>query len=101
MQDSADSWGITIENLPAHDDEDDDFVVFYDAWRAIKLFFKVKTQWLYSMDGVSGLNYASVIEVIKLHESNEKKRIDLLDEIGAIERGFLKALHEQREKRNK
>lgn len=81
------------------EDEDDDFVVFYDAWRAVKLFFKVQTQWLYSMDGISGLNYSAVIDVIELHEKNEKKRIELFDEVSAFERGFLKAVQEKRNKK--
>ena len=101
LQDSATAWGIIIENAPLQEDEDDDFVVFYDAWRAVELFFKVQTQWLCSMDGIIGLNYASVIEVIKLHEKNKKKRIDLLDEVSAFERGYLKAVREKREKNRK
>lgn len=51
------------------------------------------------MDGVIGLNYASVIEVIKLHEKNKATRVDLLDEVSAFERGFLKAVREKREKK--
>lgn len=50
------------------------------------------------MSGIIGLNYTSVIEVIKLHESKKKKRLVLLNEISAIERGYLKAVNEKREK---
>lgn len=46
------------------------------------------------MSGVIGLNYSSVIEVIKLHEKNKHKRIELLDEVRAIESGFLTAIRE-------
>ena len=98
LQDSASAWGIVIENTPLQENEDDDFVIFYEAWRAVELFFKVQTQWLCSMDGIIGLNYPSVIDVIELHEKKRKKRIDLFDEVSAFERGYLKAVCEKREK---
>lgn len=49
------------------------------------------------MAGITGLNYASVIEVIKL-QAKKKDRLDLLHEVSAIERGFLKGVNEKREK---
>ncbi len=49
------------------------------------------------MVGITGLNYASVIEVIKLY-AKKKDRLNLLHEVSAIERGFLNAMNERREK---
>jgi hypothetical protein len=50
------------------------------------------------MDGITGLNYASVLSVIELY-AKKKKRLNLLQEVGAIERGFLKAVNEKRNKK--
>lgn len=51
------------------------------------------------MLGISGLNYPSVQSVIKLYAKKKKDRIRLFQEIRAIERGFLKATHEKRNKK--
>lgn len=50
------------------------------------------------MEGITGLNYASVISVIELY-AKKKDRLNLLHEVSAIERGFLKASHEKRNKK--
>jgi hypothetical protein len=50
------------------------------------------------MEGITGLNYASVISVIKLY-AKKKYRLNLLHEVSAIERGFLKAANEKRNKK--
>jgi hypothetical protein len=75
--------------------DDNDFVVFYDAKLALEIFFAIQTQWNYSMDGITGLNYQSVIAVIELY-AKKQNRLDLLHEIRAIEAGFLKAINEKR-----
>ena len=90
------SWGIEIE-LPAVI-EDENFTVFYDAKLALELFFAVQTQWNYSMDGITGLNYAGVLAVVALY-SKKRDRLNLLHEVSAIERGFLKAVNEKRNKK--
>ena len=77
------------------DDEDDDFVLFFDAQKSLEIFLSVQTQWNVGMSGITGLNYSSVIEVIKLHEAKKKKRLTLLYEVSAIERGYLMALSEK------
>ena len=50
------------------------------------------------MDGITGLNYQSVIAVIGLY-AKKQNRLDLLHEIRAIESGFLKAVNEKRAKK--
>ena len=97
LEDSANAWGITLEYAPSQEDEDENFTVFYDGQLALKIFLAVQSQWNVGMAGITGLNYASVIEVIKLH-ANKKDRLNLLHEVSAIESGFLNAVNEKREK---
>ncbi len=97
MTESAAGFGVLIPAVSL-DDEDTDFEVFYDAWQAVELFYRLQTQWVCSMDGIIGLNYASVIGMVNLHEKKDKRRIALMDDIGALERGFLKAINEKRKK---
>jgi hypothetical protein len=97
LQDSADSWGVTLESVPMEDDESDDFVLFHDGQKALEIFNACQTQWMYSMDGITGLNYSGVISVIELY-AKKKSRLDLLHEVSAIERGFLNAVNEKRKK---
>jgi hypothetical protein len=49
------------------------------------------------MDGITGLNYIGVIAVITLY-AKKKNRLDLLQEVSAIERGFLQAVNDKRKK---
>ena len=96
LEDEFASAGIELPDRFKNDDKD--FVVFYDAQTALEIFFAVQTQWNYSMDGITGLNYQSVIAVIGLY-AKKQNRLDLLHEIRAIESGFLKAVNEKRAKK--
>jgi hypothetical protein len=82
---------------PEEVEEDNDFEVFHDAQLALEVFFAVQTQWNYSMDGITGLNYSGVISVIELY-AKKKARLNLLHEVSAIERGYLKGYNEKRKK---
>ena len=74
--------------------------MFFDGQLAFEIFFMCQTQWNYSMEGITGLNYSSVIDVISLYKSNKKSQLELLKEVSAIESGYLRAFNEQlREKR--
>lgn len=97
LTERAGAFGVLLPHAP-DDAEDEDFEVFYDAWQAVELFYRLQTQWVISMDGVVGLNYASVTGLVNLHEKKDKRRIELMDEIAALERGFLKAINEKRKK---
>lgn len=46
------------------------------------------------MSGIIGLHYNSVIAVIELY-AKKKDRLNLLHEVAAIERGYLKAIREK------
>lgn len=99
MQESANAWGIILEDALLEDDENDDFELFYDGQKALEIFMACQTQWMYSMDGITGLNYSGVIGVIELY-AKKKSRLDLLHEVSAIERGFLNGVNEKRKKKD-
>ena len=98
LEDSANAWGVILESVPPQDDEDEDFTVFYDGQLALKIFLSVQSQWNVSMAGITGLSYPSVLGVIELYAKKKKDRLNLLDEVSAIESGFLNATNEKREK---
>ena len=54
------------------------------------LFLKVQTQWRVGMGGIIGLDYTSVIEMIKLYS---KDSIAMLENIQIIEAAALQALN--------
>ena len=69
-------------------------MVFFDAQVAIEVFFLVSTQWRHSMEGISGLDYTAVLSVISCYKKKKKKRIALLKEVSAIEKGYLRKFSE-------
>ena len=56
------------------------------------LFLKVQTQWRVGMGGIIGLDYTSVIEMIKLYTD---KPIDLMENIQVIEASILKTISKE------
>jgi hypothetical protein len=74
-------------------------VVFFDGQLAFEIFFLCQTQWTYSMEGITGLNYSSVIDVIALYEKRKSHQLALLKEVSAIESGYLRAFNEMMKER--
>ena len=56
------------------------------------LFLKVQTQWRVGMGGIIGLDYTSVIEMIKLYTD---KPVDLMESIQVIEASILKTISKE------
>ena len=69
-----------------------DFYVYRENWEAVMLFLKVQTQWRVGMGGIIGLDYTSVIEMIKLYTD---KPIDLMENIQVIEASILKTISKE------
>ena len=69
-----------------------DFYVYRENWEAVMLFLKVQTQWRVGMGGIIGLDYTSVIEMIKLYTD---KPIDLMESIQVIEASILKTISKE------
>ena len=71
---------------------ENDFYVYQENWEAVMMFLKVQTQWRVGMGGIIGLDYTSVIEMIKLYTD---KAIDLMESIQVIEAAILKTLSKE------
>jgi len=56
------------------------------------MFLKIQTQWRVGMGGIIGLDYTSVIEMIKLYKD---KPLDLMESIQVIEASILKTLNRE------
>ena len=71
---------------------EEDFYVYLENWEAVMMFLKVQTQWRVGMSGIIGLDYTSVIEMIKLYTD---KPIDLMESIQVIEASILKTISKE------
>ena len=57
------------------------------------MFVKVQTQWRVGMGGIIGLDYTSVLEMIKLYS---KDKIAMLENIQIIEAAALQAINKDK-----
>ena len=57
------------------------------------MFLKVQTQWRVGMGGIIGLDYTSVIEMIKIYS---KDSIAMLENIQIIEAAALQVLNKEK-----
>ena len=57
------------------------------------MFLRCQTQWRVGMSGIIGLDYTSVIEIIKL---NSKDSISMIENIQIIEAAALQALNKDK-----
>ena len=48
-----------------------DFEVWEENWVSVDMFLRCGTQWRTSVSGVTGLDYAAVVEVIKLYKVDD------------------------------
>ncbi len=69
---------------------DNNFYVLQDNWEYLEMFLRCQTQWRVGMSGIIGLDYTSVIEMIKLYN---KDSIAMLENIQIIEAAALQALN--------
>mgnify|MGYP003135885790 FL=1 len=56
------------------------------------MFLRCQTQWRVGMGGIIGLDYTSVLEMIKLYTD---KPIDLMESIQVIETAILQTLNKE------
>ena len=78
--------GIKLEKKEV----DNNFYVLEDNWQYLEMFLRCQTQWRVGMSGINGLDYTSVIEMIKLYS---KDSIAMLENIQIIEAAALQALN--------
>ena len=61
-----------------------------DNWQYLEMFLRCQTQWRVGISGIIGLDYTSVIEMIKLYS---KDSIAMLENIQIIEIAAIQALN--------
>ena len=69
------------------------FYVLKQNWQTVEMFLRCQTQWRVGMSGIIGLDYTSVIEMIKLYS---KDSIAMLENIQIIEAAALQALNKDK-----
>ncbi|MBV2138582.1 MAG: DUF1799 domain-containing protein [Candidatus Thiodiazotropha sp. (ex Ctena orbiculata)] len=91
-QDEIDAMVASI----APSKQDDSFVVFHDNWPAWEVFRRVNSQWRRNdfTGRIDALDYAAVNSVISL-VVKKKKRLETLDAVRLIERGYLETYRER------
>ncbi len=73
-----------------------DFIVWHESWEAIEIFGLFQFQWLHGFNGITGLNYAPIIDFIDLRHARKSKRLELRMDINALELGAMTAFNEIR-----
>ena len=60
-----------------------DFEVWEENWVSVDMLLRCGTQWRTSVGGVTGLDYAAVVEVIKLYKVDDPTSV--LEDIQVME----------------
>ena len=96
--------GSTVIDKTAEDDAvlgikgekkevDKNFYVLSQNWIYIEMFLRCQTQWRVGMSGIIGLDYTSVLEMIKLYGIEDS--VVMIEKIQIIESGALQAMNKQ------
>lgn len=94
MQEDAALLGLV---LPEADEEDADFAVWPDNWRAVLLFTSLGTAW--RIDGASGnyfgLDYPAVAVVMAMQGVIDADKAELFNGLQVMERAALEVLNKK------
>ena len=97
--------GSTVIDKTAEDDAvlgiktekkelDNNFYVLENNWQAVVLFLRCQTQWRVSMSGIIGLDYTTVLEMIKLYGIEDS--VSMIEKLQVIEAGVLQVLNKEK-----
>ncbi len=97
--------GSTVIDKTAEDDAvlgiktekkevDNNFYVLENNWQAVKLFLRCQTQWRVSISGIIGLDYTTVLEMIKLYGIEDS--VSMIEKLQVIEAGVLQVLNKEK-----
>ena len=75
------------------DDIEEDCLIFPENWNAVELFLRCQTQWNVSFNGVTGLNYGSVLAIMNMYEYAEPSSV--FEELQVIEVAAMEALNKE------
>ena len=79
--------GITTEK----EEKDNNFYVLEQNWKIVEMFLRCQTQWRVGMSGIIGLDYTSVVEMIKLYLVEDT--VAMLENLQVMEAAALQALN--------
>ena len=82
--------GITTEKKEV----DDNFYVYSRNWETVQMFLRCQTQWRVGVSGIIGLDYTSVIEMIKLYLVEDT--VAMLENLQIMEAAALQALNKDK-----
>ena len=82
--------GITTEKKEV----DDNFYVYSQNWETVQMFLRCQTQWRVGISGIIGLDYTSVIEMIKLYLVEDT--VAMLENLQIMEASALQALNKDK-----
>ena len=75
-------------------DADKNFYVLKQNWIYLEMFLRCQTQWRVGMSGIIGLDYTSVIEMIKLYLVEDT--VAMLENLQIMEAAALQALNKDK-----
>ncbi len=81
--------GITTEKKEV----DDNFYVLKQNWLYLEMFLRCQTQWRVGVSGIIGLDYTSVLEMIKLYGIQDS--VVMIEKIQIIESAALQAMNKE------
>ena len=73
---------------------DDNFYVYSQNWDTVQMFLRCQTQWRVGISGIIGLDYTSVIEMIKLYLVEDT--VAMLENLQIMEAAALQALNKDK-----
>ena len=74
-------------------DDDNNFYVLEQNWQTVEMFLRCQTQWRVGMSGIIGLDYTSVLKMIKLY--NIEDHTAMLESLQIMEASVLSALNKE------
>ena len=97
--------GSTVIDKTAEDDAvlgiktekkevDDNFYVYSQNWETVQMFLRCQTQWRVGISGIIGLDYTSVLEMIKLYLVEDT--VAMLENLQIMEAAALQALNKDK-----
>ncbi len=85
------AFGIKTEGLEAIT-EDTEFEVWPENAVAVEMFLRCSTQWRMGFGGAVGLDYPAIIEVLRLYEVADVKKV--FEDVQTMERAALETMHQ-------
>ena len=74
-------------------DADKNFYVLKQNWIYLEMFLRCQTQWRVGMSGIIGLDYTSVLEMIKLYGIEDS--VVMIEKIQIIESAAIQAMNKE------